>query len=320
MRLDQHLKKKHGQYSRAYLQKLIKAGAVLVNGKKVSPHYQIKPSDKITENITPPEKIDLSPDESIKLDVVYEDENYLVINKPAGLVVHPSESVKSHTLINALLAHYPPIKNVGDKKNNINYQLPVPSRVEESIINYRPGIVHRLDKDASGVMIIAKTQTAFDDLKKQFQKHTIKKEYTALVYGNVKKDSGEINRPIGRSSKGYKMSTYGPGRTRSLDRVPKAAVTKFEVVKPYKNFTLLKIQSLTGRTHQIRVHLHAIGHPIVGDPIYTHKNTKTRKHENNRLFLHADLLEFCDLKNQAKKFKLDLPSELKNILKKLNNK
>ncbi|MBU4331982.1 RluA family pseudouridine synthase [Patescibacteria group bacterium] len=361
MRLDIHLAKKYPQYSRSHLQKLIKAGKVLVNGKIVSPHYQINKGGKrdsrisFSENIIPPEKIDLSPDKSIKLDIVYDDENYLVINKPDGLVVHPSESVKSHTLVNAILAYYPPIKNIGDQKNNNNYQLSQPqpkadgplaqkagllqrgmglwSKPLAEIINYRPGIIHRLDKDVSGLMVIAKTQAAFDDLKRQFQGHEIKKKYTCLVHGNVKKDSGEINIPIGRSKKGYKMSAQPTGQARSSDRAPKQATTKFKVLQRFKNFTLLKIQTLTGRTHQIRVHLQAIGHPIVGDPIYKSRNQEIKKStlrqtqggekqeikiDAPRLFLHADLLEFHDLKNQPKKFKLELPEELKNLLKSYN--
>ncbi len=313
MRLDRHLTEKYPNYSRSYLQKLIKEGKILVNGKIVSPHYQLKPNDTITEKIIPPEKIDLSPDKSIKLDIVYEDENYLVINKPAGLVVHPSESVKSHTLINALLSHYPPIKNVGDKKSICNFQF--------SICNYRPGIVHRLDRDVSGLMIIAKTQAAFDDLKHQFQNHKIKKEYTALVYGNVAREEGEIRVPIGRSKSGSKMSA----RTQPK-KGDRTAITRYKVIRRFDNYTLLKIQTLTGRTHQIRVHLSWLGHPIVGDPLYKtkkQKSIKTIKQESKaeiaRVFLYADYLEFHDIKNQTKTFKLDLPGELKNILKNLKS-
>lgn len=318
MRLDHYLKKKHSQYSRSYLQKLIKAGKILVNKKIVTPHYQIKPIDKITEKIIPPEKINLSPDKSIKLNVIYEDENYLVTNKPTGLVVHPSESVKSHTLVNALLAHYPKIKHLRDALVT-NDQLPVPSQVKGPVTNFRPGIIHRLDKDVSGLMVSAKTQLAFNHLKSQFQNHAIKKGYTGLVHGLVKKDSGEINLAIGRSKTGFKMSA----RTQPKEK-DKFAITRYRVIKRYKNFTLLKLQTLTGRTHQIRVHLHAIGHPLVGDPIYRArrrggKNTSSLNPQaSSRLFLHADHLEFKDLQGNIKKFKLDLPEELQSIIKSLN--
>lgn len=310
MRLDIHLAQKYPHYSRSHLQKLIKSGAVLVNNKIVTPHYQLKPTDKITENLTPPEKINLSPDASIKLDIIYEDANYLVVNKPPGLIVHPSESAKSRTLVNALLAYYPPIKNIGDKKSICDFQF--------AICNHRPGIVHRLDRTVSGLMVVAKTQAAFNNLKLQFQNRKIKKEYTALVYGNVSRDQGEINLAIGRSKKGNKMSA----RTQPKEK-DKAALTRYRVIKRFKNFTLLKIQTLTGRTHQIRVHLHAIGHPIVNDPLYKSKSVKKEgsgiRHQASgpRLFLHADFLEFRDLNNQPKTFKLTLPKELKNILEKL---
>ncbi|NQU77828.1 RluA family pseudouridine synthase [Candidatus Falkowbacteria bacterium] len=318
MRLDIHLTKKYPEYSRSHLQKLIKSKAVLVNNKTVKPHYQLKPTDKITEKITPPKKIDLSPDKSKKLNIIHEDNNYLVINKPAGLVVHPSESVKSKTLVNLLIAHYPPIKNIGDHNPELRVASPELRR---------PGIVHRLDKDVSGLMVIAKTQDAFNNLKKQFKSHTIKKEYTCLVHGNVKKDSGIITTPIGRSHKGYKMSAHTQPKEKD-----KQAVTKYVVIKRYLNstlnpskesgsgLTLLKIQTLTGRTHQIRVHLSSIGHPILGDPIYKSKSKNRLSAISNqqstiRVFLVADLLQFQDLQNHPKKFKLELPKELKNTLK-----
>lgn len=307
MRLDKHLSQLHPEFSRAHLQKLIKDGKILINNKKTSPHYQIKSDDKIVEIITPPAEIDLSPDPLIKLEIVCEDENYLVINKPAGLVVHPSESVKSHTLVNAILSHCPQVKNIRD---------PLVTNDQLLATNLRPGIVHRLDRDVSGLMVIAKTQAAFDDLKRQFQNRKIKKKYTALVYGNVVKDQGEINLSIGRSKDGHKMSARHQPKLND-----KTAITKYRVVKRFKVFTLLKIQTLTGRTHQIRVHLRAIGCPIVGDQTYKTNKTKKRKNkiEIARIFLYADYLEFHDLKNQTKTFKLDLPDELENILKNLKS-
>lgn len=324
MRLDLHLTKKYPQYSRAHLQKLIKSRAVLVNKKIVTPHYNLKPSDKITEKITPPEKIDLSPDKLIKLNIIFEDKNYLVINKPSGLVVHPSESVKSHTLVNALIAHYPPIKTVGDHNPNSEIRILNSEFRPPTSDLRRPGIVHRLDKDVSGLMVIPKTQSAFNNLKQQFKNHKIKKQYTALVKGNLKKDTGQITLEIGRSSKGYKMLAYPPklpGRTgeRRGTKTPKQAITKYKIIKRFNNHTLLKIQTLTGRTHQIRVHLHAINHPIVGDSIYRTKKIKS-KISFERVFLHADYLEFKNLENKTKKFKLELPKKLKNILNKLSAK
>ncbi len=248
-------------------------------------------------------------------EILFEDNNYLVINKPAGLIVHGGNGISSETLVDFLIKHYPPISQVGDD--------PV-----------RPGIVHRLDKEASGLMVIAKNQISFDSLKKQFQERSIKKEYTALVYGVLMKDEDIIDFTIKRASRGYKMAAM-PRNTKKLlvrknprnrDRgniegvfKAKEAITEFKVIKKLINYTLIKVITKTGRTHQIRVHLYAYGHPLVGDNLYsTHKTKdKNKKIKLGRIFLIADRLSFSDLNNVKKKFSLSLPIKLQTILESL---
>lgn len=229
---------------------------------------------------------------------IYETDDYLVINKPAGLLTHGAPHIKEETLADQLLADYPSIKKVGEDP-------------------YRPGIMHRLDKLASGLLVIAKNQTAFDHLKQQFQKRLITKIYTALIYGRIKRDEGEINFPIQRSRKGYKMAAL-PLTTKGEPTADgRRAITEFVVEKRYINYTLLKVKIKTGRTHQIRCHLSAYGHPIVGDDLYDTKKTREKNKKLNlgRLFLVARELSFKDLSGQTKTFKIDLPPELKEFLK-----
>ncbi|MFH1838642.1 MAG: RluA family pseudouridine synthase [Candidatus Kuenenbacteria bacterium] len=241
------------------------------------------------------------------LDIIFENENFLVINKPAGLIVHPTTFKEENTLVNFLIEYCPQIKNVGDDKE------------------LRPGIVHRLDKDVSGLMVIAKTQEAFDYLKKQFKKRKVKKEYYALVYGEVKEEKGIIDLAIGfskRKSK-IKMTVFSQNKSKS-------AITKYEVLQKIANFTpsntskgnltgftLLKVKIKTGRTHQIRAHLNFIGHPILGDRIYRNKGLE-RKIKNiklDRIFLHSFKLGFYDLENKWIEFEKQMPEELNEIIK-----
>lgn len=313
-RLDKFLAVKF-LLSRAFAQTLIKNKGVLINGKNVKPHYSLKEEDEIVldekrlEELKEAKEIDLSPFNdgitpeksqnknspfwqiAIKgLEIIYQDKNFLVINKPAGLIAHPSPSHPKETLINILLSSFPEIKNVGDDK-------------------IRPGIVHRLDKEASGLLVIAKTQQAFVYFKKQFQNRLVEKEYLVLVYGKVKDEKGEIALPIGRlPKKGHKMTAgYFPKA--------KPARTEYEVVKHYQDYTLLKVKTKTGRTHQIRVHLKALGYPVVGDKVYGSK--KREKKELERLFLHCYKLSFVDLAGKKQGFEIDLPKDLKDFLKQL---
>ena len=234
------------------------------------------------------------------LEKIFEDENYLVINKPAGLLVHGSEQIKEKTLTDMLITDYPDLVKVGDDPS-------------------RPGIIHRLDRLASGLLVIAKSQRSFDDLKNQFQKRTIKKLYIALAHGRISKDEGEINFPIERSTKGYKMAALPLTCNSEKNIKGHRADTYFCITKRFKNYTLLEIKIKTGRTHQVRVHLSAYGYPLVGDEVYGTRKTriKNKKLGINRLFLVANELEFIDLAGNVKSFKVDLPEDLKELLVKI---
>jgi len=224
--------------------------------------------------------------------------DYVVLNKPAGLIVHGAKHIKEQALIEILIKKFPEIAKIGDDPA-------------------RPGIMHRLDKQVSGLMVIARNQDSFDSLKTQFQKRTVSKYYTALVYGRIEKDKEVINFPISRSVKGHKMTALPPTNRGEINTAGRNAQTIFWVKKNYINYTLLKVQIKTGRTHQVRVHLAAYGYPLVGDDLYGNKKSKLKNKKFNldRIFLVADELEFSDLRGQRQKFKIDLPEDLKNILK-----
>lgn len=245
-------------------------------------------------------------------EIIFDDENYLVINKPAGLITHGGVAVKDKTLVDWLLEKYPELKNVG----------------EDAI---RPGIVHRLDKEVSGLMVIAKNNLAFASLKKQFQKRDINKQYLALVHGQVIKEAGEINFPIKRAKDGYKMAAM-PVDSGSLNKKntlqnrdegnlagwlkARDAVTSYKVIKKYINYTFVEVKIKTGRTHQIRVHFFAYGHPLVGDNLYNTKKTrlKNQKLNLNRIFLVASRLSFTDLEGKKNNYAINLPLDLESFL------
>lgn len=247
-------------------------------------------------------------------EVIFENENCLVINKPAGLAVHPATNIKESTLRDWILNRYPELISIGEDES-------------------RPGIVHRLDMSVSGLMVIAKSQKAYENLKKQFQKRTVGKKYTALVHGQVSKEDDVIDFQIKRSKDGYKMAAM-PRNTEDLllRRNPKNrdqgnlsgffkskdALTEFEVKQRFVNYTLLKVKITTGRTHQIRVHLFAYGHPLAGDHLYFTKKTKVKNEKMalNRIFLYSDFLSFTDLDGEKLKFELEMPIELKAKLPK----
>ena len=220
--------------------------------------------------------------------IIYETKDFLIINKPAGLLVHRAANLEEKTLIDWLLKNHPEVKGVGDDPEN------------------RPGIVHRLDKDTSGILVIAKNQESFDYLKKLFQKKEAKTTYLALVWGRVLPESGTINKPIGLKAGTVK-------RTTMLKRVKmvKEAITTYGVKKYFNDFTFLEVAPLTGRTHQIRVHLASIGHPVVGDKLYGNKKIPEGL---DRQFLHAESIEFTTQEKERIKVAADLPDDLKNFL------
>jgi len=259
-RLDAFLAEQVEQLSRSAVKNLINEGQVLVNGAKQKASYHVREGDEISIEIPEPQVLELKP-RDIPLEIIYQDEDLAVINKPKGLVVHPAHGNWDYTMVNALLYH---IKDL----SGINGQI-------------RPGIVHRLDKDTSGVMVVAKNDVAHRSLAAQIKEHSIKREYIALVHGTIKENLGTIDAPIGRSKVDRKkMAVIADGRP---------AVSNYQVLERYHNYTLVKVELLTGRTHQIRVHFAYIKHPVVGDPLYG----SGKKHFNmDSQALHAHLLGF----------------------------
>ncbi|HJA21186.1 MAG TPA: RluA family pseudouridine synthase [Candidatus Limosilactobacillus intestinipullorum] len=252
--LGHHLK----QFSRSQIQKWVTDGNVTVNGQPVKPKYKLAVGDQVVVSPEAPQKIDLEP-ENIPLDIVYEDDDVLVVNKPQGMVVHPAPGHPNHTLVNALLYHSP--------LSTINGE-------------FRPGIVHRIDKDTSGLLMVAKNDMAHRSLAVQLKAKTNQREYVALVHGVIKQEAGTIDAPIGRSRKDRKkQAIVSDGRH---------AVTHFKVLKRYRHYTLVSCRLETGRTHQIRVHMKSIGHPLAGDPLYGPRKTLPGKGQ----YLHARELGF----------------------------
>jgi len=292
-RLDRLLAGKLTELSRTSIQKLIKDGRVLLNGQKVTPHIAVREDDEIAieaEAAVPKAKpTALTPRPDIKLEIVHEDNDVVVVNKPSGLLVHPSVRDEEETLANVLVARYPEIAGVGESFE-------------------RPGIVHRLDKDASGLLVVARTKKAYTSLKRQFQKHTIKKEYQVLVHGHPPKDAGTITLAVGRASSGEKMAA----RAEPLagDR---SAVTHYRVDTRYADASLLTVRTETGRTHQIRAHFKALGCPVAGDPLYHWKRGPSLP--AGRLFLHAKTLGFSHPASRRKlEFSAPLPADLQDVL------
>ena len=257
-RIDKVLAHQFNQFSRSHLQKWIEDGNVRVNGQPVKPKYKLAVGDQVVIEPEAPQKVDLTP-EKIPLDIVYEDDDVIVVNKPQGMVVHPAPGHPNHTLVNALLYHSP--------LSTINGE-------------FRPGIVHRIDKDTSGLLMIAKNDLAHRSLAAQLKAKTNQREYVALVHGVIKQDAGTINAPIGRSKKDRKkQAVVSDGRH---------AVTHFKVLHRFRHYTLVSCRLETGRTHQIRVHMKSIGHPLAGDPLYGPRKTLPGRGQ----YLHARLLGF----------------------------
>jgi len=298
------------RFPRPYIKNQIKKGIILVNKKSAKPGYALKKNDIISfekfalhaENI---EKSEILPNPDIKFKIIYEDRKIIVIDKPAGISVHPRSDKNGlplkvetqNTLVSGLLAHYPLLKEVGEEPK------------------IRPGIVHRLDKDTSGVMIIAKDNDSFQYLKEQFQNKTAQKKYLALVVGRLKQKKGTICAFITRSIKDptkqrivtdYQLTT-------KLYKKVREAITEYEIIEEFKNFSLIEARPLTGRMHQIRLHFASIGHPIAGDKKYSPKRTPIPK-GLSRQFLHAAYLKIKLPGGKLKEFKSDLSDDLKTTL------
>lgn len=287
VRIDKYIAD-NTDYSRNLILNLIKNGDILVNDSKIKPSYKVKQGDKITINNVKTDTEDITPWD-YPLDIVFEDDDIIIINKPSGMVVHPGNGNKDHTLVNAL-------KSYTDKLSDIN-------GVE------RLGIVHRIDKDTSGLIMVAKTNKAHEILGEYFKEHSIKREYIALLCGIFPHDTATIDAPIGRDEKNRLRMTVTPNNS-------KKAITHLEVLKRYKaGYTLVKARLETGRTHQIRVHAKYIGYPVYNDPVYSNKST-----DDFGQFLHSYSMEFIHpITKEKMYFKRDVPKYFKDFLDKLDN-
>ncbi len=263
-RIDLYLIKRGLPLSRSRIQKLIEEEQIQVNGRPIKPSYRVRKGDQIDFSIPGPKPLELVP-EDIPLEVLFEDEQLLVINKAAGMVVHPAPGHRSGTLVHALLYHCKNMSGIGGRE--------------------RPGIVHRLDKETSGVMVVAKTDLAHQLLSKQFKQHSIERTYLAVVCGVFPKKLGQVVLPIGRDRVDRKKIS---ARTTK----PREATTHFVVKEKFRMATLLLVYPQTGRTHQIRVHMAHLGHPIVGDKSYGGKAARSFEMEIGRQMLHAETLGF----------------------------
>ncbi len=286
-RFDKAVSLLNSELSRSYITKLIEEGKILLNGKQEKPSIKVKENDEIFIEELVDQKSDIK-EEDIPLDVVYEDADILIINKPQGMVVHPANGHYSGTLVNALMFQ-------ADSLSSINGVI-------------RPGIVHRIDKDTSGLLCVAKNDNAHHFLAEQLKDHTMAREYMALVRGVIKENSGTVEMPIGKDKNNrQKMAVTKEG---------KPAITHFSVVERFANHTLVKCQLVSGRTHQIRVHMSAIGYPVEGDPLYAGKNY-------DKLYKDGQLLVAYKLKlihPQTKKemvFEIPLPEYFEKVLESL---
>ena len=287
-RLDAFLARSVENLSRSGAQKLLEEGHVLLRGKPGKKNDKLQPGDEIRVNIPEPKPVDIVP-RQIPLHIVYEDEDVLVINKPKGLVVHPAAGHQDDTLVNGLLYA------MGDDLSGINGEL-------------RPGIVHRIDKDTSGLLAVAKNDLAHAVLASQLKDHTMARTYEAIVCGSFREDSGTVNAPIGRHPTDRKKMTV-------TARNSKEAVTHWEVVARYRGYTHVRCRLETGRTHQIRVHMAYIGHPILGDTVYGHKKPELGQDSQ---CLHAGLLCFRHPRDgRPVVVQAELPEYFRQVLEKL---
>ncbi|WP_068616402.1 RluA family pseudouridine synthase [Paenibacillus tuaregi] len=289
-RIDKYVKECLTEdYSRSQIQLWIEEGHVVVNGAPVKSNYKLAQGDLVSVTIPEPSTVELVP-EDIPLDVYFEDSDVIVVNKPRGMVVHPAPGHSSGTLVNALMYHCKDL-------SGINGEL-------------RPGIVHRIDKDTSGLLMAAKNDKAHASLAAQLKDHSVTRKYFALVHGNVVHDQGTVDAPIGRDPHDRKMFTV-------TERNSKTAVTHFQVVERFGDYTLLELKLETGRTHQIRVHMKFIEHPLVGDPMYG----RSKGIKMNGQALHAAVLGFVHPSSgEYKEFNAPIPGDMEELLISLRNR
>jgi 23S rRNA pseudouridine1911/1915/1917 synthase len=286
-RIDKVISTLDEEWSRTQVQQWIKEGNVLVNGQKIKTNYKCSMNDEIEITIPDPELLDVIPEE-MDLDIYFEDKDVLVVNKPSGMVVHPAPGHLTGTLVNGLMAHCKDLSGI----NGV----------------LRPGIVHRIDKDTSGLLMVAKNDMAHEKLVNQLVEKTVTRKYRAIVHGVIPHDFGTIDAPLGRDTKDRQSMTV-------VDN-GKHAVTHFHVIERFKDFTFVECQLETGRTHQIRVHMKYIGYPLAGDPKYGPKKTL----DINGQALHAGILGFNHPRtNEYLEFEAPLPKEFEELLDQLRN-
>lgn len=305
-RLDAYLTSHVENATRTKVQEAIKNGEITVNGRSIKPSYVIQPNDVVAVNLNRPDPPEVKA-EKIPLDIVFEDNYLLVVNKPAGMVTHPAYKNYSGTLVNALMHH-------SEKLSQLH------AEEDEEFDTVRPGIVHRLDKDTSGLLVVAKDETTHQKLAKQFAAKTSEREYHAIVWGRFKQKSGTIDAPLGRSKKDRKkVAVIADG---------KIAVTDYEVIEQFEYLALVKLHLRTGRTHQIRVHLAHINHPVFGDETYGGREIviggvegKKKAEVKNllemmpRQALHAKKLGFVHpVTKEMMRFESELPADMKDVL------
>ncbi len=290
-RIDKAVASVHPELSRAYVQHLIAEGHVTISGKTVRPGYKLRTEDRVEVIIPPPKALETVA-QDIPLSIVYEDDSVLVINKPAGMVVHPAAGNFEDTLVNALLHH------CGDSLSAIGGVM-------------RPGIVHRIDKDTTGLLIVAKGDKAHQHLSAQLKTRTLSRTYFALVHGNVKEEEGTVSAPLGRDVRDRKKMAV-------VKQGGKEAVTHFKVEERFGQYTLLKCKLQTGRTHQIRVHMRHIGHPILGDKTY---GVKKEAFALSGQLLHAGEIGFIHPETEREMtFSAPLPAVFEHVLENLRNR
>ncbi len=307
-RLDKFLMDRLPNISRNKVQSAIKDGYVLVNGNEIKPNYRVRPSDEVVISLPePPRETDILP-EDIPLDIIHEDSDLMIVNKPPGMVVHPAFNNWTGTLVNALVWHF---KSLPEMEGNEG----------------RPGLVHRIDKDTSGLLVIAKSERAMSSLAKQFYDHSIERTYYALVWGDVKEDKGTINVHLGRSLKDRRVVTAFPDAD-----FGRHAITHYQVLQRLRYVTLIKCNLETGRTHQIRAHMKYLGHPLFNDAMYGgDKILKGTQFSNYKAFvnncfkamprqaLHAKSLGFIHpATKEFVQFEIDLPEDFKIVMDKWN--
>lgn len=285
VRIDKFLSAKLNDKTRSFIQKLIEDGGVSVSDNAVSKNYKLKLGDEVLVQIPEPVELDIKP-ENISINIVYQDDDLLVVDKPKGMVVHPAPGNYTGTLVNALMYH------CGDKLSSINGVI-------------RPGIVHRIDKNTSGLLMVAKNDKTHNFLASQIKEHTFKREYNAVCLGHFKETTGTINAPIGRSKNDRKKMCVTQENS-------KEAITHYEVLEEFDGYSLVKFILETGRTHQIRVHSKYIGHPVLGDDVYS----KPFKGLEGQC-LHAKTLGFVHPNGEYLEFESPLPEYFVNVLKRI---